>query len=294
MSEYAFYFFLTVLVFITTKMNWQRTYKQWLKKIIAESPIQRKTFDVGNVNGMRMKYPAKFKGSDSAVAFYRINTALANSVIKDSGFEVLEFLPHSAICVVTCLRYTETSCGPYNEMSFAFFVRPSDSCGSSSNRWRIPYLSNWIDVATCKASSYVFFLPVSQSQSVACGQKMWGFPKILADIRFSRDEKSETFCYSLLNANGDKQIAFKANGNGMLRTPIMDNIICSKMDRKMHASILSVSYSGVRVVGSCCELQIDPDTPEDHVLKRLCFPRECLFSASMSNFELQMSAPGQI
>lgn len=46
--------------------------------------------------------------------------------------------------------------------------------------------------ATGEFGGYVDFLPVTTEASVALGREIWGYPKVLADVRFDRDDRKTT------------------------------------------------------------------------------------------------------
>lgn len=154
-----------------------------------------RTFEI---EGHVLRYPTGFRDGRSANGMFLVDAGVANELIADSGFEVVEFLPGRAVLNLACVQYLDTDCGSYLETAQAFFIKRPNS------GWRLPWASSWLDLATGNVSSFTWKLQVNTTLSQRCGIEMWGYPKTLERIEVEEHDEEITFSLFI-----DEQLVFK-------------------------------------------------------------------------------------
>ena len=123
--------------------------------------------------------------------FYQDLTSM-NAVFTASTERVAELLPHPDLhpvelrrgrCLlsVTALEYRRSGIGPYNELAIAASV--------AFGRRAIRLLDAVAAVMRHAFSLHIFQLPVTTEPALIGGVELYGYPKFLADITFTRGEK---------------------------------------------------------------------------------------------------------
>ncbi len=93
-----------------------------------------------DIEGRSLGYPTSFRDGSSAAGLFVVSASAADALIADSGFQVAKVAPGRAIFAFTCVHYTDTDCGAYEEIAMAFFVK---KMGGASG---LPYLGTWRDI----------------------------------------------------------------------------------------------------------------------------------------------------
>lgn len=93
----------------------------------------------------------------------------AQRMIDYSGLQVCQHRPGQAVVNLMLARYIDGDLGGYHEFGTAVMVNPP---GSQARGPR----------ALGDAAAFIHHLPVDQPFTLEAGQRIWGFPKIMADF----------------------------------------------------------------------------------------------------------------
>jgi Acetoacetate decarboxylase (ADC) len=121
------------------------------------------------IAGSVLTMPVRIRRADCHVAMFSVAAAAAQRMIDYSGLRVCEYLPGRAMTMLMLMRYLDGDLGQYHEFGTAVMVnRP----GSSARGPR----------ALASAAAFIHHLPVDQGFTLQAGQRIWGFPKVMADF----------------------------------------------------------------------------------------------------------------
>jgi hypothetical protein len=73
------------------------------------------------IEGQNLGYPTSFRGGSSSMGLFVVPASVANALIYDSGFQVAKIAPGRASLVLSCVHYTDSDCGAYNEIALSFY-----------------------------------------------------------------------------------------------------------------------------------------------------------------------------
>ena len=244
------------------------------------------------IEGTNLAYPTRFREGASTAALFIVDSHVAQGLIEETGFQIAEVAPRRGILAFTCVHYTDTDCGVYEETAQAFFVRPMDRRGSSVGS--IPgigrYLSSWRELFTARVASYTWRLQVTTRLSQQCGLLMWGFPKEMADIDF-RQRDGRVHCSLSMDGRDVFHFTTKATGK---RTPApITSSVYSIYQGAQHVSHLTqrhaeTGYSlgdGTIILG---------DHPMADELRSLGLPKRPLLATWNGQLDFSMSAPKKL
>lgn len=127
--------------------------------------------------------------------FYYDNTAL-HAVYTASTSKIKKYLPHHDMqpvelspgrCLVgfSAFEYRETDIGPYNEFGISILI----SWGKKS----VPLFGVLKSAFKRIYSAYIWHLPVTTEIAYYGGVEIYGYPKFIADIKFTR-KNNRTIC----------------------------------------------------------------------------------------------------
>jgi hypothetical protein len=240
-----------------------------------------RTFEI---EGRALGYPSFYRDGSSALGLFLVPVRRANALIAQSGFQVAKLLPGRAAFTLTCVHYTDSDCGVYDEISLAFFVQ------KFASPRRLPYLGTWWDVARSRAPSHTWRLPVTSTLARDAGIRMWGFPKTLEDIRF---ELSGGRAGWALYDGGRQVLGYSVRARGSRHQPPSPTPVYSLFEGAPHVSQLTQEFRdlGVRLGDGRLSLGEHPVADE---LRSLGLPRRPLLSAWMGRLAFEISAPEKL
>jgi hypothetical protein len=244
------------------------------------------------IEGVDLGYPTLFRDGASAAALFVVDSRVAQRLIDPSGFEIAEISPGKGLLAFTCVHYTDTDCGVYEETAQAFFVRRLDRrrAGLASLPGMGRYLSSWRNLLAGEVASHTWRLQVTTRLSQQCGLQMWGFPKELADIEFVRRD-GRAHCSLAMDGRPVFHFSMRARGT---RTPKpITSTVYSIHEGAQHVSHLTQSYreTGYSLGGAAIELG---DHPMSDELRSLGLPKRPLLATWNGHLAFRMTAPEKL
>jgi len=234
------------------------------------------------IEGRTLSFPALFQDGCSAAGLFFVPARRAQALIEASGFEVAELFPGWAGFSLACCHYRQSDCGEYNEVGFAFFVKPRHRRGS-----RIPYLGTWLDIARDRAATYVWKLPVTTQLANDAGVRMWGFPKTVEDIDFELGGGQATF---RLRMNGIEVLTFSAPARGKRHRPPSASPVYTIYEGAPHVTYLQNEYHEMGIHLSGARLALG-EHPLAGRLRSLGLPRRPFLTVWAGRFSFDVDAP---
>lgn len=231
--------------------------------------------DTGHVSqhtiaGTVLTMPVHVRKAVQHNAMFSVDADAAQRMIDYSGLQVCRYLPGRAIVVLVFVHYIDGDLGQYYEYGTNVMVnRP----GWSARGPR----------ALASAAALIHHLPVNQSFTLEAGQRIWGYPKVLADFNVRQTPK---FAFDV-SVDG-KLVAGIEFGTGIplpsggrpqsLTTYSHTGGVTRETDSEMRNTGMRVRLGGAR-------LRLG-DHPYAQELAALGLPKRALVSQSSANVEM--------
>ena len=129
--------------------------------------------------GRKAKLPVFYYDNTALTAIYTASTSAVRALLPHPAMRPIELYPGRCLAAFTAFEYRETDIDPYNEFSISFPV--------TFDRPQIPGVTAGLQMARRCYSAYVWQLPVTTEIARVGGVEMYGYPKFIADIDFTRD-----------------------------------------------------------------------------------------------------------
>ncbi|NLH48305.1 MAG: acetoacetate decarboxylase family protein [Myxococcales bacterium] len=128
--------------------------------------------------GRKAKLPVFYPDNTSLTAIFTAATAKVRALLPRADMYPIELLPGKCLAAFTAFEYRQSDIDPYNEFSIAFMV--------TLGKPQVPGLTAGWQLLQRRFSVYVWQLPVTTEIARYGGVELYGYPKFLADIVFTR------------------------------------------------------------------------------------------------------------
>lgn len=136
------------------------------------------------IRGFKSKTPLFFQDLSMMLGIFTIDYKAAKKYLPSNDFKLISPFPGKALIGINCFEYKNTDIGPYNEVSIAIAVeRKGLKPGFVS-------IINSSVEQTFHAN--ILQLPVTTDVALHGGLDFFNYPKYLAEIEFSENDKSRT------------------------------------------------------------------------------------------------------
>ncbi|MBN1946884.1 MAG: acetoacetate decarboxylase family protein [Bradymonadales bacterium] len=132
--------------------------------------------------GRAFKLPVFYYDNTAMTAVFTASTRKVKQYLPDPEMHPVEMFPGRCLVAFSAFEYRNTDIDPYNEFSISILI----SYG------RRPSLVKDLAFAMLSRTftTYVWHLPVTTEIARYGGVEMYGYPKFIADIEFTRTEDS--------------------------------------------------------------------------------------------------------
>ncbi|MBO3745097.1 acetoacetate decarboxylase family protein [Streptosporangiaceae bacterium NEAU-GS5] len=130
------------------------------------------------IHGRRIDMPVAVRDATVCCAMYLVRADAARAVIAYSGLDVVEVFRGRAVCTLVFVDYRDSDLDAYHEFGMAFLIRPPQA-GPPPHRGPLAGLR---DLRRSGMGAFIHWLPVDQEFTLEAGQRIWGFPKEMADL----------------------------------------------------------------------------------------------------------------
>jgi hypothetical protein len=243
--------------------------------------------DSGNylIDGKPIAFPVVVADAAMLMNAFLVDAAVAQDILRGSGFRVLEMFPGKAVLQLLCVDYRTNDLGDYNEGAIIF---PVLTPGETTP---FPFFGALARMATGRVGNFVYRMPVDQAFTTHAGRFIWGFPKWVAriDIEFASKRASGTF-YD----DGELVYGIAAKTGGTAR--VKEQRIASLAIRDGRAWKTYGTNTGTGATFSLGgEMPVIGDAhPLAQELRALGLPKKPLFTVSMTHTALTFSPPESV
>jgi Acetoacetate decarboxylase (ADC) len=120
------------------------------------------------IAGRLLTMPVRVRKATQHMAMFLVEAGAAQRLIDYSGLQVARVLPGRAVVSLILAHFIDSDLGEYHE--FSTVVQVSEP-GSNVSGLR------------ALQSAFIHHMLVDQAFTLEAGRKIWGFPKVMADIR---------------------------------------------------------------------------------------------------------------
>jgi len=128
--------------------------------------------------GRKARLPVFYYDNTSFTGIYTASTSKVRELLPHKGMNPIELYPGRCLAAFTAFEYRETDIDPYNEFSISFLV--------ALDKMQIPGITAGLQMSRRCFTAYVWQLPVTTEIARVGGVELYGFPKFIADIQFTR------------------------------------------------------------------------------------------------------------
>lgn len=216
---------------------------------------------------------------------FLVDAKVAQFMITDSGFRVVELFPGKAILQLLCVDYRNNDLGDYNEGAIIF---PVLAPGETKPP---PLLGPILRMAKGTLGNYVYRMPVDQAFTTHAGRYIWGFPKWVAriDIEFGDKQATGTFY-------DEDQLVFgisaRTGGNTVAKKQRLASLAIR--DGKAWRTFGTTQGSGLTFSMRGAMPDIGDEHPLALELRALGLPKKPLFTVSMKNTSMTFDGPESV
>ena len=125
-------------------------------------------------------------------------TSRIKALLPSERLKPYRITPKSSVINITAYEYRESDIGPYNEVLLGIPVTIDE---------QTPLFTGSLRKAPKPALTYIHHLPVTTEIARAVGVEFAGYPKFIADIKFTEDDK-----WWICDLNHDNQKIFRFKG----------------------------------------------------------------------------------
>lgn len=237
------------------------------------------------IDGQPIDFPVIVADASMLMNAFLVNATVAQDMIRDSGFRVLELFPGKAILQLLFVDYRKNELGDYNEGAIMFPVL------TPGEKKPFPFFGAVQRLASGRIGNFVYRMPVDQEFTTHAGRFIWGFPKWVArvDIEFGAKKARGSFF-----DEGELVYGFAAKTGGT--TPVKEQRAASLAirDGKAWKTFGTSTGSGLTFSLGGEMPSIGDSHPLALQLRALGLPKKPLFSVSIKNTAMSFASPESV
>lgn len=234
--------------------------REVVMKPFFESVVQQEM----TVGGLKVMVPIFYQDMTSMNAVFTASTARVAELLPHPALRPVELRRGRCLLSVTALEYRQSGIGPYNEVAIAASV--------VFGRKPVRVLDALAAMVRHAFSLHILHLPVTTEPALIGGVQLYGYPKFLADVTFTRGEKRLACTLAeggarILSLAGEDlgryrpgklhATTYSTKGDTLLRTAIEFDKLQSAETMRRAAATLEIG-SEHRVARQLASLDVDP------------------------------------
>jgi hypothetical protein len=137
-------------------------------------PLER---SVIRLETAEVKLPILYQEAQAMWAFFPAQAAPLKALLPDRRLKLVPLIPGFTLVGVACFEYKHCELGPYQEVGVFFPVRYRPVLN-------LPLIALLFEESYKDLDVYLHRLPVTTPLALEVGQRLWGYPKFIAEISF--------------------------------------------------------------------------------------------------------------
>ncbi len=234
------------------------------------------------IDGRAIAFPVIVADASMLMNAFLVDAKVAQAIIADSGFRVIELFPGKAILQLLFVDYRKNELGDYNEGAIIF---PVLTPGETKP---LPFFGTVKRMATGRVGNFVYRMPVDQEFTTHAGRFIWGFPKWVAriDIVFGATRASGSFF-----DEGELVYSLGAKTGGTAKAKEQRAASLAIRDGKAWKTWGTNTGSGLTFSLGGELPTIGENHPLALQLRALGLPKKPLFTVSIKNVAMSFAGP---
>ncbi|WP_101759947.1 acetoacetate decarboxylase family protein [Oceanicoccus sp. KOV_DT_Chl] len=234
------------------------------------------------IDGQAVDFPVVVAEASMLMNAFLVDAKVAQSMIADSGFQVVELFPGKAILQLLFVDYRKNDLGDYNEGAIIFPVL------TPGQKKPFPFFGTLKQMGAGTLGNFVYRMPVDQEYTTHAGRYIWGFPKWVSrvDIEFEAKRATGRFI-----DEGELVYALAAKAGGTGASKEMRAPSLAIREGKAWKTYGSNSGSGVTFSLGGEMPEIGETHPLAKELRALGLPKKPLFSISIAQTAMRFEGP---
>jgi hypothetical protein len=216
---------------------------------------------------------------------FLVDATIAQNMIGDSGYRVLELFPGKAIVQLLFVDYRQNELGDYNEGAIIFPVL------TPGEKKPFPFFGALKRMAAGTVGNFVYRMPVDQEFTTHAGRFIWGFPKWVADIDITFGENTAT---GRFQDEGELVYGLSAKTGGNAKAKEQRAASLAIRDGKAWKTYGTSTGSGLTFALGGTQPTIGDTHPLALELRQLGLPKKPLFTVSMTHTAMDFAAPESV
>jgi hypothetical protein len=237
------------------------------------------------IDGKAINFPVAVADASMLMNAFLVDATVAQDMVKDSGFRVIELFPGKAILQLLFVDYRENELGDYNEGAIMF---PVLTPGESKP---FPFFGTLKRMASASVGNFVYRMPVDQEFTTHAGRFIWGFPKWVARIDIEFGDKRATGSFF---DEGELVYSFSAKTGGKTKAKEQRAASLAIRDGKAWKTYGTNTGSGLTFSLGGEMPTIGESHPLAKELRALGLPKKPLFSVSIKNTAMSFAGPESV
>lgn len=237
------------------------------------------------IDGQAVDIPVVVADAAMLMNAFLVDAKVAQAMIADSGFRVVELFPGKAILQLLFVDYKTNDLGDYNEGAIIFPVL------TPGQKKPFPFFGALKQMSAGKLGSFVYRMPVDQEFTSHAGRYIWGFPKWVSRVDFEFGDKRASGSFI---DEGELVYSLSAKAGG--KTVAKEQRAASLAIREGKAWKTYGTSTGTGLTFSLGGEM--PDIGETHPLAKelrmLGLPKKPLFTVSMAHTEMNFETPESV
>ena len=237
------------------------------------------------IDGQAISLPVVVSDASMLMNAFLVDAKIAQKMINDSGFRVIELVPGKAILQLLLVDYRKNDLGDYNEGAIIFPVL------TPGEKKPIPIIGALTRMGTGRVGNFVYRMPVDQEFTTHAGRFIWGFPKWVAriNIEFGAKRASGSFF-----DEGELVYGFAAKTGGTTEVKEQRAASLAIRDGKAWKTWGTNTGSGLTFSLRGEMPTIGDSHPLALELRALGLPKKPLFSVSMQHTAMRFAGPESV
>ncbi len=237
------------------------------------------------IDGKPVNFPVIVTDASMMMNAFLVDATVAQNMIKDSGFQVIELFPGKAILQLLFVDYRKNELGDYNEGAIIFPVL------TPGEKKPFPFFGAVKRMATGSAGNFVYRMPVDQEFTTHAGRYIWGFPKwtALIDIEFGEKRATGSFF-----DEGDLIYSLAAKAGGVAEAKEQRAASLAIRDGKAWKTYGTNTGTGLTFSLGGEIPKIGENHPLALELRALGLPKRPLFTVTIKNATMTFSGPESV
>ena len=237
------------------------------------------------IDGQSISFPVVVAEASMLMNVFLVDARIAQDIIADSGFRVVELFPGKAILQLLFVDYRKNDLGDYNEAAIIFPVL------TPGENKPFPFLGTLRHMAAGNIGNFVYRMPVDQEFTTHAGRYIWGFPKWVSQIDITFADKLATGSFV---DEGELVYSLSAKAGGTASVKEQRAASLAIRDGKAWKTYGTNTGTGVTFALGGTAPDIGDSHPLALELRALGLPKKPIFTVSIGHVAMTFSGPQSV